>query len=757
MLAQFGQSTTGELRFTVTDAGGLPVQCAVELISDANQVHEQFQTDSQGVVAAKRLPFGTYRVVVMRDGFSPFSGVVEVRSAVPIDYRVTLSVAPIDAQVTVRADATFLDLHQTATVHNIGADTLEHRAAALPGRALPDLTNTQPGWLLEANGVLHPRGSEYQTQYVIDGLPLTDNRSPATAPEIDTDDVHAISILTGGYPAEYGRKLGGIIEIATAREARHGFHGALALSAGSFRTRGGNASGAYGWQRTTLGASGGVAVTDRYLDPPVEANDTNHGKTSNISVHFERELTAADRLSVIARHGQSHFLVPNEHVQQAAGQQQTRESRETAGQFSYDHFFAGRVFNLRGMVRDLSAGLESNDASTPIVAQQDRGFREVYLKGALSGHHGAHEWKVGGDASLGTVRERFGYRVTDVSQFDPDTPPVFRFDDRRADREYALFAQDEIRVGRWTATTGVRWDRYQLVVNESAVSPRLGIAWSWPAANLVMRASYDRAFQTPAFENLLLASSLAVDTLNDNVIRLPVRPSLGNFYEAGFSKALFGVARLDASYFERIVNNFADDDLLLNAGISFPIAFRRADIKGTELKLDIPHWQSLSGFVSYALMHGVGRLPITGGLFLGDEASALLGSTDRFAVTQDQRHTVRSRVGYQISPAAWVAFATSYGSGLPFEFDGDPEQAVAQYGRRIVDRVNFGTGRVRPSFSLDVSAGAMISTNPKHRLHVQADIRNLTSQLNVIDFAGLFSGTALAPPRSVTVRLRAEF
>src|ERR671929_147175 len=80
----------------------------------------------------------------------------------------------------------------------IRADALQRRASALPGRSLPDLVNTQPGWLLEANGILHPRGSEYQTQFVIDGLPLTDNRSPAFAPEIQADDVHGMNILTAG-------------------------------------------------------------------------------------------------------------------------------------------------------------------------------------------------------------------------------------------------------------------------------------------------------------------------------------------------------------------------------------------------------------------------------------------------------------------------------------------------------------------------------------------------------------------------------
>ena len=90
----------------------------------------------------------------------------------------------------------------------MGTDTLEHRSTALPGRSVIDLVNSQPGWLLESNGVLHPRGSEYQTQYVVDGIPLTDNRSPSFAPEIEADDAESMTILTANFPAEYGRKLG---------------------------------------------------------------------------------------------------------------------------------------------------------------------------------------------------------------------------------------------------------------------------------------------------------------------------------------------------------------------------------------------------------------------------------------------------------------------------------------------------------------------------------------------------------------------
>jgi hypothetical protein len=42
-------------------------------------------------------------------------------------------------------------------------------------------------------------------------------------------------------------------------------------------------------------------------------------------------------------------------------------------------------------------------------------------------------------------------------------------------------------------------------------------------------------------------------------------------------------------------------------------------------------------------------------------------------------------------------------------------------------------------------------------VRLQADVINLTNRLNVINFAGLFSGTALAPPRSFAIRIHAEF
>jgi outer membrane cobalamin receptor len=754
----FGQSNSGVVRLKVVDPAGLGLQTSVELVSEANQFRQSYVTDQAGALVARDLPFGMYRIDAKRPGFALYSSVVEIRSAISVEIRIQLSVATTQTAVEVRDSDTLVDPHRTGTVNRVGSDALEHRSTAMPGRSVIALVNSQPGWLLESNGVLHPRGSEYQTQYVVDGVPLTDNRPPSFAPEIEADDAESVSILTANFPAEYGRKLGGVVEISTTHDSRPGLHGQFVASGGSFGTADGYLMVQQGWGKNTLGVSAEGALTDRYLDPPVLSNFTNRATTSSFAAHYERDLTDRDRLGFIVRHEQAVFQVPNEFLQQAAGQRQDRSSNETVGILSCQHVFSSNVLgDFRLMSRDDFSLLSSNLQSTPIVAGQQRSVREVYAKGNISIHHDIHEIKAGADMDYGSIHEQFNYAITDFSQFDPDTPPTFNFTDHGLDREQALYVQDLMRLGRLTLSVGLRWDHYHLVVDRNALSPRLGIAWYWPRADLVFHASYDRIFQTPASENILLASSPAVVALNPEVLRLPVEPSHGNFYEAGITKGFFGKMKLDVNYFDRTFDNYADDDVLFDTGVSFPIAFRRGSIYGTEAKLDLPSWGRLSGQVSYSNMVGFGYTPVTGGLFLGDDASNALADTGRFPVSQDQRNTVSTRFRYQVVPRAWVALGGSYGSGLPTAFDGTLQDAIQQFGQQIVDRVNFERGRVRPSLSLGASVGTELVRREHLLMRLQADVQNFNNRVNMINFAGLFSGTGIAPPRSYSVRLGIEF
>ena len=756
------QERDGELRVRITDPSGAGVQAQGKLLSQANRFALEFETSAEGEYTARKLPFGSYKLTVERAGFAPVAALIEIRSQIPVMLPVALTVASKAESITVRDDATLLDTTNTGTSYTLGKHTLQEWPATHPGREAIDVVQSQPGWLLEANGVLHPRGSEYGTQYVVDGIPVLENRSPAFAPAEEIDDVQSVKIYTSGIPAEFGRKLGGVVETVSDRNPARGFHGSAALGGGSFHTTTGDLNGGYFDGRDIFALSANAAHTDRYLDPPVEQNFTNTATTSGLRGSFERDLTEKDRLRVMVSHSRAGFLVPNELVQQAAGQRQHRVEEENAGQISYQHIFSSSLLgSVQARVRDLSAGLDSNPESTPIQAFQQRGFRDAYVSGSVAMQLKHHELKAGADDIYSSIHERFSYQLatSDITTvFDPSTPPSFVFRGSGLDREQAAYAQDQMRFGNLSLSAGVRFDHYSVQVDETAWSPRLGAAWYLPKLGLVLRASYDRIFGTPAIENLLLSTSGLARTLNQTAAQLPVRPSRGNYYEAGATKELFRRARWSTNYFWRDVRNFGDDDTLLNTGVSFPIALHSGSIYGAESQIALPQWHALSGWLNYSYLVAKARLPVTGGLFLGDEKAALLNSTERIWVSQDQRHTAHGQVRFQPIARFWMAVGASAGSGLPVELNGeDISTLIAQFGSRVVDRVNLPAGRVRPSFALDISGGLELWKKESLVLHVQGDIRNITDRLNVINFASIFSGTALASPRTSTLRLRVDF
>jgi hypothetical protein len=800
-LPMLAQSTTGELRLTVTDPAGLGLKSTVELVSQGNEYRHTFTTDDQGNLDAKRLPYGIYRAQIRAQGFAEVSEPVEIRSAIPLDRTIRLKVASVSESVNVRASRTLVDPYRAGSVNEMGLQTIENRLTALPGRSMQDLVNSEPGWLYEGNSVLHPRGSEYQTQFVVDGIPLTDNRSPSFGPEVEADDVDSLKIYTAGIPAEFGRKMGGVVEVNTLKSADPGFHGQLTLFGGAYDTGGINTQDQYTWNKNTFGLSASGNMTGHYLNPVVPQNYTNDGTTGSFSVSYERELTPKDRLTLIVRHELARYEIPNEFVQQNGAyvpnadntvgcppvppadelsdcvfipgtQLQTGDNFETIGSVAYQHIFSSEAIgSLRGMARDNSNDFYSNPSSWPLIATQHNDFKEIYFNGNFSVHHGSQEWKAGLESDAIFLHENFRYLMPDCADpSDPQCPinlgildagaTTFAFTGSRPDLEQSAYVQDLIRLGNWTVNAGLRWDHYQLLLNQNALSPRVAISRYFPSLGVNLHASYDRIFQTPSFENILLASSPAAEALDTSVpaVQLPVQPSHGNYYELGSTKAFFEKLRLDANMFRRDVNNYADDSQVLSTGISFPIAFRKAILYGAEVKLEVPHWGRFSGFASYSYIVGNVWNPVTGGLFLGDDASGATSQlTGHFPDSQDQRNTVRVRVRYQVAPRLWVAVGADYNSGLPFQPDLTPQQYATEYGQVVIDHLNFNLGRISPYFTQNASVGADLYQREKRSVRLQADVQNLSNELEVIDFGGLFSGNALGPSRQYTFRLVSTF
>lgn len=758
------QTNSGELRLKITDPAGLGVKTTVKIVSEANQYRSTLATNDQGSLDVQRLPFGIYQLEITQPGFAKVSDTVEIRSAIPTDYAIQLKLSAVSQSLNVSASNTLIDPYQAGSVSQVGSSFIQNRLSSIPGRSIQDLVNSQPGWLYEGNAVLHPRGSEYQTQFVIDGIPLTDNRSPSFGPEIEADDVQSMSIYTGGIPAEYGRKMGGVIEVNTAQDSQSGLHGQVVLSGGSFDTAGAFAEGQYVWGQNTFGISASGDMTAHYLNPVVLQNYTNRGTIGDFSARYARDLTPKDRLSLIVRHELSRYELPNENVQESAGQLQTADNFETMGIISYQHTFSPNAFaDIRGMVRDNANDFYSNANSTPIEILQHNWFREGYFKGSVTVSHGCHEIKAGVESDNLFLNENFHFHITDDTQFDPSTPLTFSFMAHRPDLEQAAYVQDLIHFDNWTINAGLRWDHYQLIVNNQALSSRLAISHYFPSANLVVHFSYDRVFQTPSFENILLSSSTAAAGLDTISLQLPVRPSVGNYYEVGVTKVFLNKVKLDTNYFRRLVNNYADDDQIENTTISYPIAFKKAIIYGAESKIDLQPTHGFSGFLSYSYEVGNAWFPVTGGLFLGDDA--IIPTSGHLPDSQDQRNTVRGRVRYEITPRLWIAGGIQYDTGLPFDFQCPDGETIAEcaaaeaaiYGQQVVDRINFARGRIYPTFQVNASAGADVYKSERLNVRFQVDGQNLTNVVDVIDFGGLFSGNAIGPSRSFALRLTTSF
>ena len=754
------ETNQGELRLKVLDPTGLGVKTTVQIVGRANQYRNTLATSDQGYLDVQRLPFGIYQLEIEQPGFAAKSEWIEIRSSLPAAVNIQLQLPKVNESMTVRAANTLIDPDEAGSVSQVGSEFIQNRLSSVPGRDLQDLVNSQPGWLYEGNAVLHPRGSEYQTQFVVDGIPLTDNRSPSLGPEIEADDLESMSIYTAGIPAEYGRKMGGVVEVNTLQDSQPGFHGQVVLSGGSFDSAGMFGKGQYAWGRNTVGGNASGSMTEHYLNPAVPQNFSNTGTVGDFSSDYARDLSPNDRVRFTARRELARYDIPNEMVQQTAGQRQNADNFETLGSASYEHTFSSSATgDLRGMVRDNSNDFYSNPESTPILVLQHNWFREGYFNASATIDRGRNEWKAGVESDNIFLNEMLNYSITDPIQFDPGSPLTFAYQANRPDLEQSVFVQDLIRLHDWTINAGLRWDHYQLLLNRQALQPRLAISHCFQKADTVLHFSYDRIFQTPSSENILLSSSPLVASIDPTgFLNLPVQPSQGNYYEAGLNKDLFGHIKVGSNYFRRVVDNYADDSQIFNTTISFPISFRKAILYGAEGKIEIPDWHRFSGFGSYSYIVGNAWFPVTGGLFFGADASQAASQlTGHAPDSQDQRNTVRGRVRYQAAPRVWAAFGVQYDTGLPFDFDGDAATVLAQYGQQVLNRINFARGRIYPAFQANASAGADIYKSDRVKIRFQADGQNLNNVLNVVDFGGLFSGNAIGPSRSFALRLTNTF
>jgi outer membrane receptor protein involved in Fe transport len=253
--------------------------------------------------------------------------------------------------------------------------------------------------------------------------------------------------------------------------------------------------------------------------------------------------------------GGSNFQVPNRLRQELAGQNQRQHLRDNAQNVSYQHIFSpNSVAQFSFFHRQSNAKLFSNAASIPVFAEQDRTLQNYGGIGSLALTRGSHNIKFGGQFTITPIEENFSFYPTvhfpDLEDENGNVVPNpvnnfnatnrFVFNGSKTGRTLSAYIQDRFSLAKnLTLDLGVRYDNYKLLVNEQAVSPRIGFAYYIPRTQTTLRASYNRLFQPPPAENLLLASSPQAAVLSPISVLQgitsvePVLPDTQHAFEAG--------------------------------------------------------------------------------------------------------------------------------------------------------------------------------------------------------------------------------
>ena len=800
----YGQSNTSMIRGVVADKSSAVVSGArVRLTNSISNYTQSTVTDAQGSYRLIDVPFNDYRLTVEAAGFENATRQLIVRSNLAQQVDVQLGVQAVRQELNVSGSQELIEPEKTAPTTVLDRNWILRFPTSQPSRSAEAIVGTTPGWTVDANGRLHARGIEYQVQYSIDGIPVTDTVADTFATAPDPRNFRSVEVTTANIPAEYGNKLAGIIAVTTRSGLEIPNSGSFTLSGGSFSTFESSFDAGGHSRKFGYFISGAGSLTDRFLDPPALDNLHNEGRA--FKGFFKLDYTPNEknlvRLNIFADH--QRFDVPNLPDQEEEGQDQQRRTHDNMQSLSWEHIFSPNLVGyVAGYQRYNSARLSSNAAAAPVFAEQSRHHSNYGVLGSLTWHKNRHTVKTGGEFTRFPLTESFTFSITDLEDLvekEPDLPDevqeltfpnAFFFNEHRTGWEGSGYIQDHISAARdLTFDLGLRFDSYHFLVEKNYFSPRLGLAYHVEKTRTVLRAAYNRFMQTPALENLLLSSSeesrifspggeeeggLTSRSVSSRRARrnaeededmgdekgAPVRPSREWQVDVGFQQQLAPYLRLDADFYYRRLKNPPEITKFLETGIIFPATLDHSRSKGVETRLDLTRVKGFSGFVSYTNLHIYGFAPITGGLFLGEAVDLRERAGQRINIEEDQRNTLVFQLMYDKLPGRfWAAFGGRHDSGFSVELE--PEATEGGFGdefpEKILDRVNFERGFIKPHTVVDLSVGRDFKLNEHVSVSGQFNAQNLADRFYLITFESVFSGTTIGRGRNYSGRLSFNF
>ncbi len=755
------QIQLGSIQGKVMDPSGAAVGGARALVVDGSR-ERTVESDENGRFQFDGLPYGRYRLQIVAAGFRAHEEPIEIRSNVAAEIEVALALSGTEESLTVRAE----DRPEVSPTTRVRESDMERLPGASTGGSVSPLIATAPGWSTEDNGLLHSRGVDDGFLYVVGGIPWFDRIDTFFAAATDVEAFQSLEILDGHLPVEYGNASGGVINIVPRSGLSLDWAATAAIGLGSLETGGASATagGRISGRAGLFVAASYRGSGERFLDPVDPDNFNNAGTAVRLTSRVDFRPSPKDLLVFDLTASGSGFRVTNTLDQELAGQRQRQEFRDDHQSLIWQRSGSeDRVMDAAFYRHSFGAELLPSPEDTPISASQDRRHvRQGILLGLtrLANHH---LMKGGFDLQRVSARESFSFFATaegdevseEAEEFGPGSP--FQFDEDVARHQGSFYFQDTVSFGeRLTLNAGLRFDWTSVLESESALSPRLGLAYYVPELGTTFRGSYNRLFKPPQIENLLLSSSEEARELSPfegGGASVPAERQ--HAFEAGFSRAFGGVVILDAAYWRREVRNYADPNVFFGTTILFPNSVASGTASGVTAELEFPFRRGFSGFLRYGNSTVLQFGPINGGLFLEEEAIEI-GPGTPFTPDHDQRNVAAFGATFEHGGSGlWASFYGRYESGTPLEVDEDELDEVME--RRGAELVDFDRMRVKPRTLLDAAIGKRFFQGRSTALDVQLEVRNLAGASFAYNFSNPFSGTHFGHPRLVYFRVKLAF
>jgi hypothetical protein len=703
--------SSGTIKGVILDPSGAAVKGAtVEIHDPVTQYARTERTNDQGTFEFNNVPYNPYHLAVTASGFEINQQDVEVRSAVPIDLKVTLKIGTAVTAVTVQAEANDL-LETTPTAHtDVGQQLIQSLPIQNQSTGFAELvTNAAPAVAADANGFYHPLGEHADTEIVLDNQPIPDQQAKIFSNQLALNTVQSFELVTGAPPAEYGDRTSLIINTTSrsgvGQKKPTGDLSAQYGSLGSWAELFNIGWGGDRWGNFLALNSNG---SSRFLDPPEFTNLHDKGNGETIFDHIDLMPTPQDTLHLNLSAQRSWFQQPNTFDQQATGQDQRAQIRSMNIAPGYTHLFTPNLlltFNPYYRL-DWVQFFPSRDLfwDTPATVRQGRRLNNIGGRADLSYAHGRHEIKGGLQLNHWLLTESFDFGVTDPAfnsvclnpDGSPNTNPtptnpnacggvglqpnpsfepgllaydltrggtLFTFNAHDDIKELSAYVEDSIKLGNWNIKAGVRGDRYNGLTRARQIEPRLALSYHIPSTNTVVRASYARLLLAPFNEGLLLGSSTGAGGLGSAGFggygASPINSQRRNQFNAGFAQTIGRFAVVDAEYFWKFTKPASDFDTLFSTPIVFPTEWRKSKIDGFGVRITMAQTH---GFTAYSVLgHVRSRYfpPEVGGLIFNSPLSTAV-----FRIDHDQAFEQTTNLRYQYKKGPYAIFTWRYDSGL---------------------------------------------------------------------------------------------